>query len=444
MDARKPALLVALAAGMSLGATYRTPNFVVQAPTAEFAKQVGDRAEVYRRELAEEWLGYTLKQWWKPCPIHVRFDRGAGGVTSFNFDRGEVFGWNMEIQGPPDRLLDSVLPHEVTHTIFASHFRQPLPRWADEGACSTVEHPSERQRQNQDLLRFLRSGRSIRFSELFRMKQYPRDIHPLYAEGHSLCSFLLEQGGQRKFIEFLETGLEDENWTAAIEKHYGYEHLQKLQDSWVDWVAKGSRPLEGDVQDAEDGVRLASNQEPQPPQKSAYDRAVVRGQSQDLAADAGPLTPVGRAHVNAQGEFPSAELARDPKAWNPQLAGGGEPSGAIQDASGWRTAGADEQPFDDAAANDSGGAPAIDQGDVPPTERPVGDETEEAVADEPGPAPLSQAVRPQPAQSVRTGVVQWERAAEPADPRAQQISKQRLSESGRAVRFDATPRVIRR
>ena len=37
------------------------------------------------------------------------------------------------------RILDSVLPHEITHTIFATHFGQPLPRWADEGACTTVD-----------------------------------------------------------------------------------------------------------------------------------------------------------------------------------------------------------------------------------------------------------------------------------------------------------------
>ena len=61
----------------------------------------------------------------------------------------------MSIQGSRQRILDSVLPHEVTHTIFASHFRQPLPRWADEGACTTVEHASERAKQEKMLIEFL-------------------------------------------------------------------------------------------------------------------------------------------------------------------------------------------------------------------------------------------------------------------------------------------------
>ena len=115
----------------SLGARYKSANFVVSASTPEIAEQVGVLAEKYRKELAIEWTGAELPRWAEPCPITVKTgpNLGAGGATSFMFDRGEVYGWRMNIQGSLERVLDSVLPHEVTHTIFASHFRQPLPRW---------------------------------------------------------------------------------------------------------------------------------------------------------------------------------------------------------------------------------------------------------------------------------------------------------------------------
>lgn len=142
-----PLVAAMTASGGSVeAASYRTPNFVIEAPTPELARRIGDAAEQYRHDLAIEWTGRPLPRWASPCPItaEVADSLGAGGATSFVFDRGEVFGWQMTIQGSEQRILDSVLPHEVTHTIFASHFRQPLPRWADEGACTTVEHPSER------------------------------------------------------------------------------------------------------------------------------------------------------------------------------------------------------------------------------------------------------------------------------------------------------------
>ncbi|MCE9603557.1 MAG: hypothetical protein K8U03_01490 [Planctomycetia bacterium] len=229
-----------------LGASYRTQNFIVNAPTQAVAKQVGDSAERFRSEIAVEWLGEELPSWGQPCPITVQVgDKlGAGGATSFVFDRGEVFGWQMTIQGSLERILDSVLPHEVTHTIFATHFRQPLPRWADEGACTTVEHSSERTKQQQMLIQFLKTGRGISFSSMFAMKEYPADVLPLYAQGHSLASYFIAQGGKRKFLQFVADGLQDENWVRTVNAHYGFADLRTLQTTWLDWVRTGSPPLQ--------------------------------------------------------------------------------------------------------------------------------------------------------------------------------------------------------
>lgn len=222
-------------------AGYRTTNFTVSAPTPELAKEIGDRAEVSRRDLAVEWLGQELPPWNKPCPIHARVapKLGAGGATSFVFDRGQVFGWKMNIQGSRERILDSVVPHEVTHTIFASYFRRPLPRWADEGACTTVEHRSEIAKQERMLIEFLKTKRGIAFSDMFVMKDYPSDVMPLYAQGHSLAQWLIESRGRKAFIEFLGDGMQDENWPRAIERHYGFDSLASLQETWLDWVKSG-------------------------------------------------------------------------------------------------------------------------------------------------------------------------------------------------------------
>jgi len=229
-----------------LGASYRTQNFIVNAPTPAIAKQVGDSAESFRKDIAVDWLGEPLPAWGQPCPITVQVGErlGAGGATSFVFDRGEVFGWQMTIQGSLERILDSVLPHEVTHTIFATHFRQPLPRWADEGACTTVEHSSERTKQQQMLIQFLKTGRGISFSSMFAMKEYPADVLPLYAQGHSLASYFIAQGGKKKFLKFVADGLQDENWTRTVNAHYGFADLRTLQSTWLDWVRTGSPPLQ--------------------------------------------------------------------------------------------------------------------------------------------------------------------------------------------------------
>ena len=247
MDARLLRAACAVAAALALGANYRSENFIVTAPTPQLAAEVCTAAETFRRDLAIEWLGQELQPWRQPCPIDARQiskQLGAGGETSFMFDSGMPFGWRMRVQGSRERVLDSVLPHEITHTIFATHFGRPLPRWADEGACTTVEHSSEKAKQDRFLLEFLTTDRGIPFNQMFAMREYPRDILPLYSQGYSLARFLIQQGGKRKFIQYVGDGMNRNNWTAATNDHYGFRSLSELQTTWVDWVRQGSPNLE--------------------------------------------------------------------------------------------------------------------------------------------------------------------------------------------------------
>ena len=233
--------VLVLPANILCAAGYRTANFVVEAPNPQLVQKIGDAAEQYRHDLAIEWIGQPLPRWSQPCPItaEVAPTLGAGGATSFVFDRGEVFNWTMTIQGSEERILDSVLPHEVTHTIFASHFRQPLPRWADEGACTTVEHPVERARQHRLLIEFLRTGRGISFPEMFAMKEYPADVLPLYSQGYSLARYLIERGGRKRYIQFVGDGLASSNWPESLSQYYGIDDIAKLQNVWLEWVKRG-------------------------------------------------------------------------------------------------------------------------------------------------------------------------------------------------------------
>ena len=50
--------------------------------------------------------------------------------------------------------------------VYATHFRRPLPRWADEGGD---EHgvPQRRAKHRTMLLQFLRTGQGLAFSQMF-------------------------------------------------------------------------------------------------------------------------------------------------------------------------------------------------------------------------------------------------------------------------------------
>lgn len=223
----------------------RTRNFVViSAPSAELARVVGEQAEAYRRELAMHWLGEELPPWSAPCTIRViAGNRPAEGATHYNRYPGRVGDFQMEVVGTPERILDSVLPHEVTHTVLASHFGRPLPRWADEGIATTVEHVAEKSKHEGKLREFLTTGRGIPMNQMFMMREYPPEMLTLYAQGYSVCQFLIRQRGPREFVDFLESYFERRSWTHAVQDHYQYASLGELQDYWLGWVRQGG----GDV-----------------------------------------------------------------------------------------------------------------------------------------------------------------------------------------------------
>jgi hypothetical protein len=378
MDARiyRAALVAALTlcAASTQAGSYRTKNFVVSAPTPAMATQIGQAAEQYRRELAIDWLGKELPTWAQPCPISAQVapNLGAGGATSFLFEHGEVYGWQMTIQGSLERILDSVLPHEVTHTIFATHFRRPLPRWADEGACTTVEHASERAKQQMMLVDFLRTGRGIPFSSMFAMRDYPSDVMPLYSQGYSLARFLIAHGGKHKFLQFVGDGLRSEQWQRTVEQHYGFTDLGQLQNAWLEWVRQGSPPLDRkpDSLDAKPDL-VASNDRTPAPKTQLVRNASVEAYPTDEQM---PLVPV---RLNRTNSAKSTKVKPQTASWQPRSS-------------------AFVVPEDSAQPTDS----------VGPERYPADDTTDDLATADTG---SYQMTRPQPPERARQVILEWSR-----------------------------------
>ncbi|HLN32991.1 MAG TPA: hypothetical protein VK395_35000 [Gemmataceae bacterium] len=242
MATRQHLLLALVGSLASLGASYPTRNFVVEAPTPQIAKQIGDAAEFYRKQKALEWLGQEMPQWQERCPLHVKVTfGGAGGATSFNFTQGQVWQ-TMTIEGSLDRLQASVLPHEITHTVFAHYFRCPVPRWADEGGAVLSEDDLERSQHDALVRQILNAGRAFRLVRLFSLRDYPaaQDVPALYAEGYSVASYLVATSGRQAFLAFVAHGMQY-GWENAVQTHYHYQSIDQLESAWINYL-RTTRP----------------------------------------------------------------------------------------------------------------------------------------------------------------------------------------------------------
>ena len=311
MARRRHFLVVILGVTASLGAAYPTPNFMVEAPTPQIAQQVGQAAEYYRKQKAIDWLGHEMPPWPERCPLQVRVTlNGPSGATSFAFDGGYVRGQHMHIEGPLDRLLASVLPHEVTHTVFAHYFRCPVPRWADEGGAVLSEDEVERERHDKLVRQVLNTpGRRIPLRRLFALREYPGDVMVLYAEGFSVANFLVTVGGRQNFLGFVHLGMTG-GWDRAAKTYYRYNSVEELEEAWLNYLRSTKRPP----------VVYAQNATPRPPAADPTSRVVVR---QTVPPMLPPLVYRGQA-PDERGEQ-NLSLSRPDYLPEPASAGGQPP-----------------------------------------------------------------------------------------------------------------------
>jgi hypothetical protein len=317
MAKRRHLVFILAAVFASMGASYRTTNFIVEAPNAGIAQQVGQAAEFYRKEKAKLWTGQEMPTWPQPCPLRVTVTmNGSGGATSFAFDRGQILGMNMHIEGTLERLLASVLPHEVTHTVFAYSFRQPVPRWADEGGAVLSEDDIERNRHDQLVRQILNNGRAMPLRTLFGLKDYPRDVMCLYAEGYSVSNFLVGQSSRPAFLQFIAQGMR-EGWDRAAQAHYRYRSVEELEQAWINSLRNPPRSQPQLAQNLRPAtpaeptgrqVMVRQTVPPTEPALGAPQGAVVRGQSPEEDWDS-PIrpAPVGRPGPMPQQQFPTQQ-----------------------------------------------------------------------------------------------------------------------------------------
>ncbi|HYH63276.1 MAG TPA: hypothetical protein VD866_01115, partial [Urbifossiella sp.] len=256
------------------GARVSTPNFVVSAPSADVARTVAFAAEKHRRDVAKRWFGGVLPDAPEKVAVRLTITAGeSGGASTFTFGEADgkrppgVKAASMSLRGPLDQVLKSVLPHEVTHVVLATHFGRPLPRWADEGIAVLAESDAEQFNHEVRARELLNAGRAIRLGTLFRMTEYPRDHVVTFAQGHSVCQFLLKRGaadpnpgtpGAHKSVQyaagahtvrfgrgdrepallaFLALGMGEnsaESWATAAKEVYGFDSLDALEQAWID------------------------------------------------------------------------------------------------------------------------------------------------------------------------------------------------------------------
>lgn len=236
------ALSLTLLTRCSAAAIHRTANFEVEASTDLIARQVATEAESVRLTLARKWHGQKLPDWNLRCRIQVRAGHyRPGGATTVRYLEGTATTMRISLTGPLDEILDSVLPHEMTHAVLASVFGRPLPRWIDEGLAVLSEGQPAQQRQRLLLREMLRQNPPP-LRTLIDQAEYPKSpqqTQAVYLVGFSLSEYLLKKHGRERLIKCLSSAMKDD-WEAAVQSHFKYESLETMERDWHLWLDRTS------------------------------------------------------------------------------------------------------------------------------------------------------------------------------------------------------------
>jgi len=295
MQTRRPLFGVTVGLLLSLSPALRAAqayspnrNFLVTAPTEQMAQQFGQAAEQYRRQKALEWLGHEMPPWPRPCPLTVRPKPGGpSGATRFNYDfHGGYELIDMVIEGDEARMLHSVLPHEVTHTVFAHAIRYPVPRWADEGGAVLSEDDAERRTHDQICRQKLNQHTAVPLRRLFTVREYYEvpDMMVIYAQGYSVAQYLVNLAGRQTFLRFVRQGMSGSggDWDRAAQSYYNFSSIEAMEQAWLQHLRETKN---GPAQ-------LVRNN--QPARTDPASRTVVRQTAPPAPPQLEPAGPVAR------------------------------------------------------------------------------------------------------------------------------------------------------
>ena len=206
-----------------------SPNFIGA------DNEIRQAAEMWRGKITEFWIGEKFPKWSSPCRITTKMTGhpSGGGTTTFYFNEGQVYGWDMNVSGSRKAIIENVIPHEVSHTVIATIVLRPNARWLNEGVCTLWEPKSEQQLHfNTAYFARHRSGQVFRFIDSMKYPTTPQQLGDLYATGYTLVEWLIGNYGKEKLLEFMKDPRAPSQKFAT---HFGIS-TQDAEQEWLKWL----------------------------------------------------------------------------------------------------------------------------------------------------------------------------------------------------------------
>jgi RNA polymerase sigma factor (sigma-70 family) len=213
----------------------------VKAVSPAAARAIRAEADFQYRALSRGWLaGPPSSMTTRNILLSIVFTGGGEstrphGSTEIQFsDNGTVYA-KMKLGGPLEKVLDFVLPAEMTRVVLAGEFRRSIPKWAEDAAAGLCADPYEQAELYAGCGQWLANGHLYKVNALLHEEFNEKDdAYFVQVQGYAITKFLVEQKGKPAFVRFLAVG-GSRSWADAVKEVYGYDSVDDLQYAWIDW-----------------------------------------------------------------------------------------------------------------------------------------------------------------------------------------------------------------
>jgi len=179
-------------------------------------------AEIYIYARSEDLRGAMIfPQEWTGGVAYTRFSTIAIGISPDNLDWGK-------------RAMTHELTHLVIHQVVFNPYND-LPTWLDEGLAMSTEGPLEPVFVNM-LVRAINENGFITVRSLSSpFSAYAEESLLAYAQSYSLVDFLINNYGQSRMLELLNTFRQGSGYDEALQKVYGFD-MDGLNELWFSYI----------------------------------------------------------------------------------------------------------------------------------------------------------------------------------------------------------------
>ncbi|MEW6618693.1 MAG: peptidase MA family metallohydrolase [bacterium] len=227
-----------------------TSHFIIYTSDAILADDIVAKVEIYYDIPTD--LGFGDAGFWLKDKVTIYvFDTPedyfkATGKATWSSGYSEFKTRSIYSHKDAENLIDAVIPHELTHLIFADfmEFSPNFPKWLAEGLAVYEENKFCKTYINnyQEILDQIRGGKYFTADQLTAIDISQQNkieiIHLWYTESLSIVTYLIDVHGRGKLYAFCKNLKEGMELNKALENAYSPEikSLPELTGRWLNYI----------------------------------------------------------------------------------------------------------------------------------------------------------------------------------------------------------------